>query len=147
MTKAAIPVEVSIFFIENPMLDLMVNDPDQILVEKYKLELGMACLASPEQMPIMDDIYNTEGTLAIPGGSALNSARTCNFTMKKSGKGKVAFMGSIGDDIKGRTLVNCLESDGITEVMYRAENSKTATCAVVVVRTERTLCCALEACT
>jgi len=146
MTNTAIPGDVSIFFIENPMLDLMVNDPDHVLIEKYKLKLGMACLASPEQMPIMDDIYNTEGSLATPGGSALNSARTCNFTMKKHGKGKVAFMGSIGDDIKGRTLVNCLESDGITEVMYRAENAKTATCAVVVVRTERTLCCALEAC-
>jgi len=147
MCDTAISEEVSIFFIENPMLDLMVNDPDRLLIEKYKLELGMACLASPEQIPIMDDIYNTEGTLATPGGSALNSARTCNFTLKKSGKGKVAFMGSIGDDNKGRTLVNCLASDGITEVMYRAENSKTATCAVVVYRKERTLCCALEACT
>ena len=93
----------------------------------------------------MDEIYNTEGTLAIPGGSGLNSARACNFIMKKSGKGKVIFMGSIGDDIKGRTLVNCLDSDGITTLMYRVANSKTGACAVVVVRKDRTLCCALEA--
>jgi len=37
MTNTAIPGEVSIFFIENPMLDLMVNDPDHVLIEKYKL--------------------------------------------------------------------------------------------------------------
>jgi len=68
--------------------------------------------------------------------------------LKKSGfTGKVAFMGSIGDDSKGRTLVKCLTADGIKEIMYRAADAKTATCAVVVVRKERTLCCALEACT
>jgi len=29
----------------------------------------------------MDEIYSSKDSIAIPGGSALNSARTCNYML------------------------------------------------------------------
>lgn len=71
-----------IFFIGNPLLDISIETPDDALIKKYGLTCGLACLATPEQMPIYDEIWGMEGKLAIPGGSALNSARATNFMLK-----------------------------------------------------------------
>ena len=59
----------------NPVFDITVNDPERVIMNKYSLELGLACLASPEQMPIYDEVWAREDKLTSPGGSALNSAR------------------------------------------------------------------------
>lgn len=71
-----------IFFIGNPLLDISIELSDKSLLEKYKLEMGQACLATDEQLPIYDEIWNMEGREAIPGGSGLNSARACNYMLK-----------------------------------------------------------------
>lgn len=70
-----------IFFIENPLLDISVECNDNTIIEKYGLQAGMASLAAEQQLPMYDELWNMEGRQAIPGGSALNSARSTNFML------------------------------------------------------------------
>ena len=92
-----------IFFIENPLLDISVELKDSSsLLDKYKLQHGMASLAGAEQFPIYEELWHMEGREAIPGGSSLNSARAAGFFLKNQGiQGKVSFFGCIGNDEKG----------------------------------------------
>jgi len=77
--------DIAFLAVENPIMDLMYEDPERVILSKYKLELGMASLATPEQMPMYDEIFHLEGTHLVPGGSALNSCRAAKHIMKKEG--------------------------------------------------------------
>jgi adenosine kinase len=91
-----------LFCIENPLLDISVELKDNTILDKYGLQHGMASLAEEKQLPLYDEIWAMEGRLAIPGGSALNSARSANFMFKNQGlTGKVTYFGCIGNDEKG----------------------------------------------
>ena len=71
-------------------------------------------------MPIYDEIWGMEGRLAIPGGSALNSARSANYYLKQQGlEGLVTYYGSIGTDDKGAVLEKDLKDNGITGNFYK----------------------------
>jgi adenosine kinase len=39
-------------------------------------------LATEKQMPLYDELWTMKGVETIPGGSALNSVRACNFMLK-----------------------------------------------------------------
>ena len=57
-------------------------------------------------MPLYDELWGMPEKQAIPGGSALNSARSTNFILKKQGlANKVIYFGSISNDEKGAFLV------------------------------------------
>lgn len=148
MVSTKIEDSISLFAIENPIMDISVDDPDRQLLDKYKLELGMACLATPEQLPIYEEAFKAEGRQLIPGGSALNSARACQHSLKGLGsKGKVAYAGCIGKDEFGAALEKAIDDAGMHGRFAHDETKKTGTCAVVVVGKERTLCADLAACT
>jgi len=135
-----------IFLIGNPLLDISAEFKDNAILDKYKLEPGMASLASPEQIPIYDELWHTEGRLAIPGGSALNSARACNYILKNQDiLEKVNYFGSIGNCDKGHTLEKVLQDEGVKGNFHKTPESKTGTCAVIVVNKDRTLCADLAA--
>ena len=82
----------------NPVFDITVSDPERDVMGRYSLELGMACLATPEQMPIYDELWAREDKMTSPGGSALNSARAQKYA---NTNGTVGYMGCIGNDAKG----------------------------------------------
>jgi len=135
-----------IFFIGNPLLDISCELKDNTILEKYNLQKGQASLATPEVMPLYDELYNTEGMIAIPGGSALNSARATNFMLKNMGhEGRVTYYGSIGKDDKGKVLEKDLSDNGIVGNFSLDETLPTGTCAVVVVDQDRTLVANLAA--
>ena len=137
-----------IFFIGNPLLDISVDIPDNTMVEKYTLTPGLACLATPEQMPIYDECWNMAGRSAIPGGSAMNSARAANYFMNHRGqKGKVTYFGAIGSDPKGEVLEKSISEAGITGHFHKETETPTGTCAVLVNKSnaERSLCANLAA--
>lgn len=46
-----------IVVIENPLLDITVNDDSNALHDKYKFEHGLACLVSEDTMGIHDEIF------------------------------------------------------------------------------------------
>jgi len=70
-----------VFGIENPLLDISVEIPDDGLLKKYELQNGHAILAAEKHFPIYDEIWKFPGVQTIPGGSALNSMRTANVTL------------------------------------------------------------------
>ena len=135
-----------LFCIENPLLDISVVLKDNAILDKYELQHGMASLATEKQMPIYDELWAMEGREAIPGGSALNSARSANFILKNQGhEKKVTYFGCIGKDEKGEFLEKDLENAGVNANFNKSEDTATGTCAVVVVDKERTLCANLAA--
>lgn len=135
-----------IFFIGNPLLDISVEAEDNSILDKYGLEHGQACLASEAQMPLYDELWARPDRQAIPGGSALNSARSTNFILKRQGHAnEVVYYGSISNDEKGATLEKVLKDEGLTGNFHKEEGTPTGTCAVVVVKKERALCANLAA--
>ena len=65
----------------------------------------MATLATIEQLPLIDEVFNSKTSVNTLGGSALNSARGLQHWYKKNGgAGKVMYMGSIGKDEIGTTM-------------------------------------------
>ena len=53
--------QIDIVYLGNPIVDVSAEDPNKTLMEKYKLEIGMATLATPEQIPIIKEIWGMEG--------------------------------------------------------------------------------------
>lgn len=131
----------------NPLLDISVDDTDGSLHSKYKLIDGQACLAGDEHMTLFEEIFHREGRLLIPGGSGLNSARACGWSLMKQtpGKGTVGYMGCIGKDDRGQALVDAVEASGVKAHFQVETEHKTGACAVVVKDRERALCAFLGA--
>lgn len=50
-----------IFYIGNPLLDISVEVNDNAVLEKYGIQSAMASLATPEQLPLYDELWNMEG--------------------------------------------------------------------------------------
>jgi len=135
-----------IFFIGNPLLDISIEVKDDVLVKKYELTPGLACLANEKQMPIYDEIWDMEGRSAIPGGSAMNSARAANHFLKHQGvEGKVTYFGAIGTDSKGEVLEKEIVDQKINGHFHKDAETPTGTCAVLVRDAERSLCANLAA--
>lgn len=135
-----------LLFIENPLLDISIELKDNTIIDKYELQHGMASLAGEKQIPIYDEIWGMEGRESFPGGSALNSARACNYVLKaQANEKKVTYFGCIGKDEKGDVLEKNLVDNGITGNFDKNEDTPTGTCAVIVVDKERTLCANLAA--
>ena len=106
----------------------------------------MACLASEEQMPIYDEIWNMSDKIAVPGGSAMNSARSTNYMLKNQGiENRITYFGAVGNDDRGSVIEMDLKNDGINGNLHRVDDVPTGTCAVVVVDKDRSLCANLAA--
>lgn len=80
------------------------------------------------------------GRTTTPGGSSLNTVRAANHALRKRNGGRVAFIGCIGNDEAGQTLVSELEKVQISGVFAKCEETSTGMCAVLVNGKERTLC-------
>jgi adenosine kinase len=97
-------------------------------------------------MPLYDELWAMEGCQKIPGGSALNSARSLNFILKNQGSTtKVVYFGSISKDEKGETLEKCLKEEGVIGNFHYSTEAPTGSCAVVVHQKERSMCANLAA--
>lgn len=136
----------TIFFIENPLLDIQVNDTDRKLIEKYELPVGGACLANEKQQELYPELLKMEGVELIPGGSCLNSARATNYMLNHQGLDeKCTYFGSINDDEYGKILEQALIDKKIKANFYKGSGLQTGTCGVVVHEKERALCANLSA--
>jgi adenosine kinase len=139
--------ELDLFVIGNPLLDICVWENDTAVLDKYKLKLGDACLASEEQMPIYEELLARQDHKTCPGGAGLNSCRGARFALKKAGyetKG-VAYFGCIGKDAPGETMEKTLVDADIKPYFDKSEDTPTGTCAAVVKGKERALCANIAA--
>ena len=127
--------------IENPLLDITVNDDSNALHDKYKLEHGLACLVSEATMGIHDEIFQMEGKETTPGGAALNSARVAAHCLKNMGvNNEVAYVCCIAKDAAGDILVETLEKAGMHGEFAITTEEGTGRCAVLTHNKERTMC-------
>ena len=133
---------IDTIYFGNPIQDITVQDDERVLLNKYSLELGMASLASPEQIPIYAEMAATEGRLFSPGGSALNSARAQKHI---NSSGAVAYFGCIGNDDFGKSLQEEVAEAGVDAKFSITDEHATGTCACVIVGKERTLCANIAA--
>ena len=129
--------QIDIVYIGNPVMDITVSDPERDIMGRYSLELGMASLVTPEQMPIYDELWAREDKLVSPGGSALNSARA---QMHANPQGSVGYFGCIGNDTMGSSLTEAVGAANILGKFEISEEECTSRCATVIVNRERTLC-------
>ena len=134
--------DIHMTYIGNPVLDVSVYENDRTILNQYGLEIGMATLATPEQMPIYDQLMAREDKVVGAGGSALNSARAQRYSNMN---GPVAYLGCIGNDNSGRVLIDAVKSCGIIGRFEMTEEVPTSMCASVVVGKERTLCADIRA--
>lgn len=133
--------KIAVVCIENPLMDITVQDTDNAIHEKYGLQAGMASLADEKTMPIHDELFAKEGRELTCGGAALNSARCCNFLLQKANVDKkVCFFGCIAKDDAGEYLQKALSDVNMVGKWAFTDEEKTGRCAVVVHGKERTLC-------
>jgi adenosine kinase len=133
--------DIAVAVLENPLLDITVQDDDWAIHQKYKLEHGQASLVDEHTMPIHDELFAREDKELTVGGSALNTARACNFLLHKAGHPqKVMFSGCIAHDEAGEILKKSLNDADMIGTWAFTEETGTGRCAVVVHGKERTLC-------
>jgi|DEB19_MinimDraft_2_1074335.scaffolds.fasta_scaffold343837_1 hypothetical protein len=77
--------ELAILVIENPLLDITVDDNESVLHAKHGLEHGQASLVTEANYGIHDEVFLFENKQITPGGAALNSARAANYVLSKNG--------------------------------------------------------------
>ena len=75
MVEANATEQIDAVFLGNPILDITQDDQEKVLLNKYSLSIGMATLATPEQLPLIDEGFASTTSGNTLGGSALNSAR------------------------------------------------------------------------
>ena len=59
MVQANATEQIDAVFLGNPILDITQDDQDKALLTKYKLEIGMATLATIEQLPLIDEVFTS----------------------------------------------------------------------------------------
>ena len=138
--------QIDALFFCNPILDITQDDQESVLLNKYNLTIGMATLATPEQIPIINEIFGMSTHTDSLGGSALNSSRALAYWMNKNGgPGKVMYMGGIGKDNIGTLMKEKVKAAGVDGNFAESDDTPTGCCACVVVGSERTLCVNLGA--
>ena len=63
-------------------------------------------MATPEHVPLYDELFKMDKVDLIPGGSTLNSCRATDFILKQ--KGLCCYYGCIGKDKFGDALEKTL---------------------------------------
>uniref|UniRef100_A0A914GY26 Adenosine kinase n=1 Tax=Globodera rostochiensis TaxID=31243 RepID=A0A914GY26_GLORO len=123
----------------NPLLDLQVATSDTQLHKKYGLAENGADLINSENsaklLPIFEDIFLLgEKIDFVPGGSAQNTVRVCQWMIKTFGaKARSCyFFGAVGKDKFGEILHEKAQAADIETRYQEVPNEKSGTCAVLV---------------
>jgi adenosine kinase len=133
--------EFSLLCLENPLLDIQAKG-DETLLAKYNLKANDAVLATPDQLPIYDDLLANFSAKLIAGGAAQNTARGAQYVLPPN---SVVYLGCVGDDKYAEILRRAVADAGL-RVEYRVdENLPTGRCAAVITGHERSLCTDLAA--
>ena len=119
---------IDVAYFGNPVFDITIQDDEKTVINKYGLELGMACLATPEQKPIYVESYAREDKILTPGGSALNSARAQKHVNSAQ---SVSYFGCIGNDVQGQALTEAVSAAGIEAKLEVTESEPTSLCASI----------------
>ncbi|KAI0383145.1 pfkB family carbohydrate kinase [Hypomontagnella monticulosa] len=133
--------EYALLCLENPLLDIQAVGNEDLL-KKYNLKANDAILASPEHMPLYEELLNNYDAKLIAGGAAQNTARGASYILPPN---SVVYLGGVGKDKYADILRDAVKQVGL-RVEYRVDpNVGTGKCGVVITGHNRSLCTDLGA--
>ncbi|KAI8321567.1 adenosine kinase-like protein [Martensiomyces pterosporus] len=125
----------------NPLLDISAVANDELL-SKYKLKANDAILASPEHVPLFQELIESYDAKFLPGGAGQNTLRGAQLLLPAD---SAVFVGAVGDDENARRLKGAAEKAGLkTNYMINAEKP-TGTCALLITGPNRSMVANLSA--
>jgi len=133
---------MSILGMGNPLLDISA-EVDTPLLEKYGLELNNAILAEEKHQPLFAEMAAKPDVKYIAGGATQNSIRVAQWMLQTPGA--TAYMGCIGGDENGKKMEEACAKDGVKTAYLVDASAPTGCCAVLVNKSERSLCTNLNA--
>jgi adenosine kinase len=126
----------------NPLLDISA-DVTQETFDKYGLLPGNAILAEDKHQPLFAELAAKPDVKYVAGGATQNSIRVAQWMLQEPGK--TAYMGCIGEDAFGKTLIDACKADGVDAKYMIDKSTPTGTCAVTILDKERSLTTNLSA--
>lgn len=133
---------MSILGMGNPLLDLSAEVEPELLKE-YGLELNNAILAEEKHQPLFAKMEAMPNVQFIAGGATQNSIRVAQWMLQIPDS--TAYTGCIGDDFAGKTMIGACAKDGVKTSYMVDASTPTGVCAVLVNKSERSLCTNLNA--
>eukprot|EP01018_Ginkgo_biloba_P025262 Gb_17651 [translate_table: standard] len=126
----------------NPLLDISAV-VDEDFLNKYEVKLNNAILAEPKHLPMYAELADRGNVEYIAGGATQNSIRVAQWMLGVPGA--TSYMGCIGKDKFGEEMKKNSKAAGVNVHYYEDGTKPTGTCAVLVVKGERSLIANLSA--
>ncbi|OQV18049.1 putative Adenosine kinase [Hypsibius exemplaris] len=130
------PTRGALLGIGNALLDITAT-VDEDFLAKHKIGLNEAVKGDADtQRQLLEDLASCADVRRSAGGSGLNVLRAAQWVL---GSGDVCtFIGCIGDDENGRTLLRAGEAAGL-QLACQIVDCPTSTCVVLVTGTQRSM--------
>lgn len=129
-----------VFGIENPLIDLLVQVPDEFL-EQIQVDKNAMYLIDEDRLGAVLKALEGKAIIPEPGGSCANTL----IGIAQLG-GKTAYCGMVGSDEYGRVYIDKLESAGVTSYIAINGNLTGSTIILVTPDAARTMNTFLGAC-
>jgi len=129
-----------VFGIENPLVDLLAQVPDEFLQQVGVEKNAMYLVDMDRHQSLLKALADTE-VHAEPGGSCANTL----LGISQLG-GKTAFCGKVGPDDYGRVYINKLEEAGVTSYIQTNGQLTGSTVILIAPDAARTMNTFLGAC-
>mmetsp|Transcript_8358 Transcript_8358/g.26627 ORF Transcript_8358/g.26627 Transcript_8358/m.26627 type:complete len:354 (+) Transcript_8358:90-1151(+) len=133
---------MSVLGMGNPLLDISA-EVEAPLLEKYGLKMNDAILAEEKHQPLFAEMVAKPDVKYIAGGATQNSIRVAQWMLQAPGA--TAYMGCIGSDDNGKKMEEACAKDGVKTAYMVDSSAPTGCCAVLVHKSERSLCTNLNA--
>lgn len=112
------------------------------MLEKYKLKANDAILASPEHLPLYEDLLNNRSAVLLAGGAAQNTARGAQYILPPS---STLYIGAVGKDKYADILREKNEAAGVHAEYLVVDTHPTGRCGVIITGQDRSMCTDLAA--
>lgn len=127
----------------NPLLDIIVNDSEGALVDRFCLEREIAQEVDTHGIGLYETVTKRSDVEYAGGGCALNTARVFQWLSGVSNES--VFLGGLGKDEAGDILETLVNKDGVLTSFAKHQDLSTGHCIALVDGAERTLCANLGA--
>ncbi|XP_062124599.1 adenosine kinase-like [Drosophila sulfurigaster albostrigata] len=121
----------------NPLLDIFTTIEDNVLMEKYDLQVNAAIIAEERHLALFEELIYMENVTFSAGGACQNSMRIFEWIV---GKPYCAyFVGSVGRDKFAEVIGKRANADGVQTMYQQIDDAPTGTCAVILSGRNRSL--------
>ncbi|KAJ1937774.1 adenosine kinase, partial [Linderina pennispora] len=125
----------------NPLLDIS-SVVDDSLLKKYSLKANDAILASPEHVPLFQELIDSWDAKFLPGGAGQNALRGAQLLLPAD---SAVFIGAVGKDENAQRLKGAADKAGLRTNYMVNEEKPTGTCALLITGPNRSMVANLSA--